>query len=38
MTAHRPRRLRLLVAALAGILLLTGFTLAAAARRPSRAR
>ena len=31
MTVHRPRRLRLLVAALAGVLLLTGFSLAAAA-------
>ena len=28
MTAHRPRRLRLLVAALAGLLLLTGATMA----------
>ena len=31
MSVHRPRRLRLLVAALAGVLLLTGTTLAAAA-------
>ncbi|WP_404387107.1 alpha/beta fold hydrolase [Humibacillus xanthopallidus] len=34
MTAHRPHRIRLLVAALAGILMLTGFTLAAAAASP----
>ena len=31
MTTHRPRRLRLLVAALAGLLLLTGATMASAA-------
>jgi len=40
MTVHRPRRLRPLVAALAGILMLTSFTLAAAAspRAPSLAK
>ncbi len=35
MTTHRPRRPRLLVAALAGLLLLTGATMASAASPPS---
>ena len=34
MTAHRPRRLRLLVAALASLLLLAGATMASAASTP----
>jgi pimeloyl-ACP methyl ester carboxylesterase len=37
MAAHRPHRLRLLVAALAGVLMLTGFTLAAASASPTTA-
>jgi pimeloyl-ACP methyl ester carboxylesterase len=37
MAAHRPHRLRLLVAVLAGVLMLTGFTLAAASASPTTA-